>query len=253
MEQISQAKLKLFRALQQKKYRHRHGLFLAEGFKVLEEAAAAGWIARALVVRTDALERLAEVSLRAEMYAHAPAQVFNRLSDQVSPEGILGVFELPEVRAVAPTPPRMSAMLLAGIRDPGNLGTLLRTAAWFGFRTVICDGQTVDAFSPKVVRASMGAVFHIPLIKVSDLSAWIEGHAGRVVAAAMQSPEAEPEPGRDWLLLGSESQGIPQAYLKPGVQRVTIPRYGWGESLNVGVAAGILAAAMAVDMADSPA
>jgi TrmH family RNA methyltransferase len=130
------------------------------------------------------------------------------------------------------------------VNDPGNLGTLLRTAAWFGFPALYCSSGTVDCYNPKVVRSSMGGLFRVGVVYLEDFSAFVCYHSNQIAAAAPGglAPETGVFRQRPMLLMGNESHGLPSELLNPPkLQRVTIGGAGGVESLNVSTAGSILA------------
>jgi TrmH family RNA methyltransferase len=163
------------------------------------------------------------------------------VSAMEAPNQVLAVVRMP-----ADTPPPRPAGLvlcLDGVHDPGNLGTILRSAAWFAVECVVCSPDCVERFNPKVVQASMGAVFRVP-VHVADLAAYIEGLApGVTVAGAVLDGEnaCNMEPSEPAVLvLGNEARGLSSDVRAHVRKPVTIPRLGAGESLNVAMAATIL-------------
>ncbi|MFM7646289.1 MAG: RNA methyltransferase, partial [Sphingomonadales bacterium] len=129
-----------------------------------------------------------------------------------------------------------------GLQDPGNMGTIIRTADWFGVRQLVCSPDTVDCFNPKVVQSSMGSLFRVA-VHYLDLEQWIDAAAPVIVmAATMQGTDVRTlSPSQEAILLiGNESAGIPSSLLGKAHQRVAVPGQGLAESLNAAVAAGIL-------------
>ncbi|MBX3101169.1 MAG: RNA methyltransferase [Bacteroidetes bacterium] len=237
---LSQAKLKVFSALHLKKVRQAEGLYLAPGEKLLQEVLQRGMRPEAVIADPGFIPRLPQ-ALPCPVYEATGAQL-RRISGHEQPEGVVTVLPLP---ACGKLDAGLSTLFLHGIQDPGNLGTLLRTAAWFGIEQVLCDAACADAYNPKAVRASMGAVFSMAIRYVPDLSEELVMWPGRILAADLQGmplSQWQPLPS-DHLLLGSESHGIPPALLAiPHVSPVHIPGSGLQESLNVAVAGGILMA-----------
>jgi len=266
LQELSQAKVRLFKSLLDKRYRARHKLFGAPGRKLLAEGLAAGHQPVAVVLsQPQAADLLAQLAAAcAELNVQLPARVpryvcppdvLTQLADQVQPEGIWSAWNLPDdalpgdaLLGTGPAASRLPgpAFVLDDIRDPGNLGTLLRTADWFGHPVLYAGPGTVDAHNPKVVRAAMGAVFRVPVRQVPNLAQFVAQHAPRIAAAVLPGHASEPHhvlpPGADLLLLGSESHGIqPDVLRTPGLRTVAIARTGQGESLNVAAAGAILA------------
>lgn len=244
----SNPKLKLVRALQtQRRSREGERAFVIEGVRLAEEAARAGVVPR-LVLHTDELEARGLAALEAltrlgpgEVSAVAPAAL-RAISDTPAPQGLLAVLPMPP--ASSALPPGLSlALVLDGIADPGNLGTMLRTALATGVEAVCLAPGSVDAYNPKVVRAALGAHFRLPILEMT----W---EALRQPLAPLTSWLAEARQGLaydqvDWrppsaLLIGSEAEGPSAAAREFTERRVHIPMPGPAESLNAGVAAGVL-------------
>ena len=190
----------------------------------------------------------------------ADREQIKRLSGQVHPEGLLAVLSIPpaphyqQVERLSTIPPG-PAFLLDNLQDPGNLGTLLRTSEWFGFEQVICSTGTADVFNPKVVRASMGSLFRLRIAYVEDFVGCVRENADRIWLADMEGAslgEAQL-PNRDLVLMGNEANGVrPELRSLKGIAPLTIPRTGAAESLNVGIAAGIIAAQWRMQAPSSP-
>lgn len=249
MEPLPEAKRRRYASLHRKRSRQKHGLFLAEGLKLLGEALQAGHHPEAVVCREDVPPP--ELPPTVPAYA-AKEAIFRQLSGQVNPEGVVSVLRLPEL-ATSDAWLR-PAFVLWELRDPGNLGSLLRTADWFGFRAAYVTPGTVDAFNPKVVRAAMGALFRVPVIPLQHPLPALREVAGDVLAADLQAEPLQPAhaTGHSLLLVGSESHGLPASVRSlPGLQRVSIPGRGGAESLNAAVAGGILAFAWELGRPDA--
>jgi len=225
--------------LKNRKERDETGLFLAEGRKLVWEIQAAGWVIEALLA--------SDTSLEAEM-----DNGYGLNSEQMS--RVSGFRTAPEVMAVVRKPlslqrtswvPGTWALVLDGLQDPGNVGTLIRTAAWFGFAAVFHTPETADPFGPKAVQASMGALFHLKTAEI-DARWWQDLAPHTPVVGTFLEGESVFEaklPAGGLLVLGNEGHGIGESLGTRVTQRVTIPRFGTGaESLNVAAAAAILMA-----------
>ncbi|MBN1440642.1 MAG: RNA methyltransferase [Anaerolineales bacterium] len=238
-------KVRLIRRLQdQRKIREREKLFVAEGTRLVEEAAAAG--ARARMILHDghlgprersALNRLA--SAGGEAFETTP-EVLRACSDTAAPSGLLAVLEWPE----PPLPDVLEWVLVAdGISNPGNLGSLLRAADAFGVQAALLAPGSVDAFNPKVVRGGMGAHLRLP-IRMLDwdaIAALLKGF--RIWLAEAREglpPEQADWSGRTALVLGGEAAGPGEKARALATGSVRIPMRGKAESLNAAVAGGIL-------------
>lgn len=226
---VAKNDLKLIRSLHQKKYRTRHGLFLAEGVKVVSELLEGG------------LEPYRIYSTEPDLLAGAEAVTgaeLQKMSALVQPNRTLGVFHIPELH-----PPAWSGWVLAldGVRDPGNLGTLIRLCDWFGIRELVCSPDTVDCFNPKVLQATMGSlarvgVHYLPLEEVLPQSGL------PLFGASMEGAPAASVtlPDKGVLVLGSESHGVSAPVRTLLDQVVCVPAFGQAESLNVATAGAIL-------------
>jgi TrmH family RNA methyltransferase len=251
---ISKAKLRTFASLQTKKYRQKHGLFVIEGKKMVREALVSGFSIEAILIIEDRQEDndlQFESVLPDKVFAASPTD-FQQISSLQSPEGVLAILRLPETylqtHSLSQLPPG-KGLLLDEIQDPGNLGTLIRTADWFGIDQIICRKGTVDCFNPKVLRSSMGSIFRVNIIYVNVWERPIQASAQRVWLADMEGEALDKAifGAEDWLLLGNEANGVDEKLKAlPEIRKVHIPGRGGAESLNVGVAGGILMSRMVV-------
>ena len=245
MQTLSKAKLTLFSSLKTKKYRQREARFLVEGEKMVREALASDWEIEALVMQEAHIPAFGD-SRAAQHYVATP-EAFARISSQQQAEGILAILPIPathfqQIEATEAFPPG-PGLILSGLRDPGNLGTILRSADWFGFPHILLSSDCVDIWNPKVVRASMGSIFRVRPYQVNDLEASIRLHASSCWVADMDGEPAQTVdfPPDAYLVIGSESQGIPSAWREiPALSFVSLPRIGGGESLNAAMTASIL-------------
>lgn len=244
--------LSLARDLRRRKARERQGLFVAEGIRTVEEVVAAGLAVRGALAAPGLIAMPRGEALRAALdAAHVPVldvddDTFASAADTDSPQGVLAIVEPPAhaLDAVASAGGRL--LVLDGVQDPGNAGTMLRTAAALGAAGVIALPGSVDLWSAKVVRSAMGAHFRLPAVHApldATLSAlreagvelWGADMAGDPVdVAATQLPE------RVALAIGNEGNGLTAGVRSAATRLVSIPIAAGVESLNAGVAAGIL-------------
>lgn len=247
---LSLAKLKEFAALTDVKNRTTSGLFLTEGLKLTYEALSAGWAAEAVVATEKALAKLSladapaySASILRQVTHIVGENGMTRLSSQKTPDGIVGVFHLPPSYGINPTetPDLRPAFVLWDVQDPANVGAILRVANWFGFQGIYRTPATADIFNPKTLRAAMGGVFRVPVYTLAP-EIILERFGEHCVAADMDgTPLDSFEWGkRDVILLGGEGRGLPDE-IRERFPTVAIPGGGSAESLNVAVAAGILA------------
>lgn len=241
----------LVRNLQQRKGRKRHGLILAEGVRLVEEALAAGLSIQGAII-APALEHTPRgVALLGSLAAHAVPiesvsdREFAKLADTDTPQGVLAVAQPPawSLETVVPGV-RAPVLVLDSVQDPGNVGTLLRTAFALGAAGAILLKGTADAVHPKVVRAAMGATFRLPIVAADDAAfeRWRERHGVVVWVADVDGtpPSRLAAPDRLALAVGNEGAGVRPALRAMAAERVAIPLARGAESLNVAVAAGIL-------------
>jgi RNA methyltransferase, TrmH family len=238
VEQLSKAKIKWLKSLQQKKHRDEEQVFVVEGEKmVLEGLDAIGFTPELLVTASD--YDLPAGLLLPENTFKASAVQMEQASALKTPNKLLAVFRRP----AAPLPDTGLFIALDGVQDPGNLGTIMRLADWFGAAGILCSESTVDCYNPKVIQASMGAIFRIP-VKYCDLKAEIEEMQLPVFGALLDGENYSQTdyPENCVLLLGNEGNGISETLKSSVTTPVTIPRYGSAESLNVAAAGAILLA-----------
>jgi TrmH family RNA methyltransferase len=237
-------KLDAVRALRTKAGRREQGRYAIEGATMLAEAVAAGRRPESLYLTERGAAALPD-ALRLAYASRSfvvPDKAMARLSDLETPPGILAVLPLAE-EPCADLLDGAPALLLAGIADPGNAGTLLRSAEIFGVTRAIFTTDGVEAHNPKVVRATMGALFRMRVATATGPAvAAAAGVAGYTVVAAAREGVPLPEfrfPARTVLAIGNERHGVAAA-LESWDQAVAIPQPGGGESLNAAVAGGII-------------
>ena len=223
---ITQAEIKQIRSLSEKKFRDATGLFVVEGEKLVQEALDSGF----KVVRV----------LRREEIGDA---VMARISQLSSPSPVLAVVARPEPAADGPV--HGLCLGLDGIRDPGNLGTILRIADWFGVETVYLSGDCVELFNPKVIQASMGSIFrvHFETVDLPALARRFREAGMRVYGTFLDGKDLYQESlqPEGLVLMGNEANGIRPAVAAEVDARLTIPAFGksGAESLNVAAATAV--------------
>ena len=244
---LSTGKWKLARRLQTAKGRESAGALLAEGPQAVREALA--WaLVRQVIVGPDATAASLELARAAELggvpVVLADAPQMSQLTDTQHGQGIVAVVALPVASLDEVVNPRL-VLILDQVRDPGNLGTLMRTADAFGADAVVATTGSAEPWAPKAVRASVGAVFHLPVITgvtFEDATSWAK-NAGLMVLAAAAG--GVPLPALSELAspvawaVGNEAAGLPDAHLALADQVVAVPMWGKAESLNVAAAAAI--------------
>ncbi len=237
-------------ALQHRKTRDETGRFLIEGPLVIVEALRDGVEMDFAVVEVEKQEQFGEILRRLGEndipVQTTSAKAFSRISDTVSPQGIAAVAmrQVIDPEEALAQCDRFPIAAFHEISDPGNLGTIIRTADWFGSRLLLLSQGSVDAFNAKTVRSSMGSLFRVTTSSYSspaDLLALAGKHNLSIVAAdsrvGMSVQQWKPEP-RSIVLFGSEAHGLPDEY--DDISRITIPAFGDAESLNLSVAHSVI-------------
>ncbi|MEO6014661.1 MAG: RNA methyltransferase [Devosia sp.] len=244
--------VKLLRSLDRKKERQETGLFLAEGVHFAEEALSNGWKPAYAFADAAAAERPQTSDLLDRLRASgarvltATEKVLAAVSGRDNPQEIVAAFHqrLTPLGDLSATGPRRYVALFEA-RDPGNLGTIIRTADAAGCDGVILIGNSCDPFSVESVRATMGSLFAMQLVTASfdDVRAWCDTGEMRIVAASMRGERAHYEArygDRTCILMGNEQSGLPVDIEDKCDELVRIPMIGRAESLNLGIATGVM-------------
>jgi len=250
---FSNPTVKALRALRDKKHRRREGRFVAEGLRLLTDARECGRLPEMLVMAEgrdphpllQALE--GEVAAAGGEVIETSADILSKITGKDNPQAVLGVFAEWDTSLAAIDRGAAPIWLVAqALRDPGNLGTMLRTGDAVGAGGLILIDECTDPFSAEAVRASMGAVFTQRIAQAGwdEFLAWLRAGEGQLVAASLR--EAVPYRGAPYaapcfVLVGNESRGLPEEYEAACDLRVTMPMRGRADSLNAAVAAAVLA------------
>jgi len=246
--QLSKEHQKLIRSLEQKKYRSVHHAYLLEGILPLEEALKMSAPVKEILYQPFLLDKpgfqiLLETARSREipLYEVSPAVIKN-LSTEVSPQGVIAVISLPSVPKIFP-----SGSLLAcdEIQDPGNLGTLIRIAHWFGLSGVITTPGTVDAVNPKVIRSAMGSHFHLPVFEMTIpeiLQKTLKTHRILLSVVRGGTPvfDLKKSDKPFLLVIGNEARGVSSQWTGDSVLHITLPPLSDCESLNAATAAAAI-------------
>lgn len=249
---LSKNQIKYIQSLHQKKYRQQHGAFLVEGAKSVQEVLRSDFQTE-LVVATDAFykENAHLTDSQRTSVEIASVADLERIGTLDSNNAALAVVRTKENRPLVAQSGEI-ALILDDIRDPGNLGTILRIADWYGVRTILCSETTADVYNPKVISASKGSFTRVQWW-YGDIVQFLSDQRSRSAFGA--STSASPVYGAfldgadvhtllfassGYLVMGNESNGISPAVAEYVTQRITIPRYGEAESLNVGIATAVL-------------
>ena len=245
--------VKRVRQLRDKKHRREEGLFLAEGLRILTEALDAG-IAPVMLWHAEGsaghplVQKLAEAAEArgGDVFVTSP-DILSKLSGKDNPGTVIGVY--PEMLTPLPDLDRNAAdiwLVAERLRDPGNLGTILRTGDAVGAGGLILIDDCTDPFSVEAVRASMGAIFtqKVAAARWEDFLAWLRTGKGQLVGTSLNTDKDYQEPQYDaptFLLVGNESQGLPEAYEAECDILVKMPMMGKADSLNAAMATAVMA------------
>lgn len=245
--------VKRVQALRDKRHRREEGLFLAEGLRILTEARETGRIPRILFfAAASAGHPLVRSLIDAVEGDYGEAvettpDILSKLSGKDNPQAVVGVFDTFETtlgeldRSVAPI-----WLVAERLRDPGNLGTILRTGDAVGAGALILVDECVDPFSTEAVRASMGALFTVPIVRViwPEFLSWLREGPGQLVGLSLQTENGyrdAPYGAPTFLLTGNEAQGLPEEYEAECDLLVKMPMLGKADSLNAAVATAVMA------------
>ena len=250
---FSNPTVKYLRSLRDKKHRKREGKFLAEGLRLLTDARESGRLPETLVMAEGrephpllaALE--SDVTRAGGAVIETSAEILSKITGKANPQAVAGVFAEFDTSLEALDRHAAPIWLVAqALRDPGNLGTMLRTGDAVGAGGLILLDDCADPFSVEAVRASMGAIFTQAVAQAGwdEFHAWLRAGAGQLVAASLR--DAQPYRGAPYaapcfILVGNESQGLPEPYEMACDLRVTMPMRGRADSLNAAVAGAVLA------------
>jgi RNA methyltransferase, TrmH family len=240
---LSKAQSKYIRSLTLQKFRNEYKVFVAEGEKIAGEWLAADLPIKMIVATAGWIEQNRQaISKHAEAELHVAAQhELAAISGLQTPNKVLLVLPVPVPGAV--TLDKGWCIALDDIQDPGNMGTIIRIADWFGIKNIVCSPDCADVYNPKVVQSAMGGHMRVNIFE-EDLKTFLMRTNVPKYAAALEGESAyESKRGESGILIiGNESKGISAGVMALATQRVTIPRRGGAESLNAAVSAGILCA-----------
>jgi RNA methyltransferase, TrmH family len=239
---LVKSQVKYIQSLGHKKFRDADGVFVAEGPKILSEFLQSDNLRLVQCFATEdwLLTNNKILKGREDLFIQTDEKQLNRISFHTTPNQVMAVFTKPVFNKTLK--PSGLILLLDAIQDPGNLGSILRTADWFGVKRIVCSEDTADVFSPKVVQSAMGSLVRVEVI-YTDLREYIKSDTGSIVYAASLEGEDLHEKIRlsnGMLLIGNESKGISPILESMASRKIRIPRRGGAESLNVAVATGIL-------------
>ncbi len=236
---LIKSQVKYIQSLSHKKLRDSEGVFVAEGPKLINELLSAGLPLQQLYAVKEWIAEHGR-QLAGAVTEITPLEL-ERISLLQTPNQVLGIFKKPVFTATTPARNTLSLMLDT-IQDPGNLGTIIRCADWFGISQVFCSVDCADAYGPKVVQSTMGSIARVQVV-YGDLPALLQAEPELpTYAAVLNGTDLRKMPPikEGVLIIGNESKGISAEMLALCRNHITIPRHGQAESLNAAVATGII-------------
>ncbi|MBD3748740.1 MAG: RNA methyltransferase [Sphingobacteriales bacterium] len=236
---LSKSQISFIKSLHQKKYRKIHQLFIVEGLKSISEFLHSDYILNSIYATSDILPKLANLSHKQKVFEVTHNELI-KISTLQHPQSILALFQIPENNSFNIQKTDGLSIVLDGVQDPGNLGTIIRTADWFGFNHIICSETTVEAYNPKVVQASMGSLARVKVYE-QDLKALLAQCHLPVYGTLLDGENIFNTlwPSKGFLIFGSEGSGISEEIIPLISHPITIPGNGKTESLNVAISAAI--------------
>lgn len=238
---ISNKWVKLLKALQQKKYRKAEQLFFVEGEKAVLEVLASKWTVTALFATDTFIAAHAVACQSAELVQQCRAEELEKVGTFSSNNAALAIVAMPHYAPFSASHHSWT-LVLDSINDPGNLGTIIRIADWYGIAHILCSPDTVDCFNPKVIAAAKGSFLRVQL-HYAPLTTVLTQYTMPIYGAYLGGENVHQvklsQPG-GFIIMGNEANGISSALGELVTRRITIPAFGQAESLNVGIATAIM-------------
>ncbi len=244
---LSKNAVKYYSTLLQKKYRDRERKFIVEGKRLIEEAIDSSFECETIICTENFVKNNKEFFLQIEkgFRVEIVKEIdFKRLSDTQTPQGILGVFSKGNFSFIF-EPKTDLVLAMENISDPGNVGTIFRNADWFGIKQIILSKECAEVFNPKVLRASMGSVFHIEFFDTVELNDELKRLKEKKYTIAVADMNGDniynyTRPQKLVITVCNEAHGPSQKLLELADVKLTIPRKGKAESLNVASASAVI-------------
>jgi TrmH family RNA methyltransferase len=246
---LNKNKIRFIVSLQKKKIREEYKLYVIEGDKIVREFLSAGIPVKSLLAKPEFISSLPKGSLN-EVSETEPVsyEELKQISGLKTPHNALAVVCIPEQKLTRSKLIKEQCAVLDCIQDPGNLGTIIRAAAWFGIKNIVCSEDCVDIYNPKVIQASMGAIIHVRVL-YTDLAEFLKYSKEKKVSVYGTMLHGESIYNQDLekkgiIVLGNESRGISEELTQYIDHKLMIPRFSGAtlgiDSLNVGMAASIV-------------
>ncbi len=243
MEALSKNKVKFINSLKIKKYRSKNNAFVAEGEKIILDIIKSN--AQLLTLLSSDISFLELAIFKGVEKFKISAQEMRKISSLKTVTSSLAIFQMPEKIEFRPTQNNSATIFCDGIQNPGNLGTIIRTADWFGIQNIVCSNKSADLYNPKTIQSTMGAITRVN-ISYQDSSTFFEHLQQENISSfgAFLYGETIYDikfPKSAVLVIGNEGKGISKEVEKYITKKITIPKFGnKAESLNAAIAAGII-------------
>jgi TrmH family RNA methyltransferase len=234
---ITKAQVKHIRSLEDKKYRYKCNEFVVEGEKMVQELVNSSLTINCIYATKDWIEK--NQMLKNIHMEEVEAYELEKMSSLSTPNMALATVKIPTNPTLSPTG---ISLVLDRIQDPGNLGSIVRIADWFGINNVYCSEDTVDVFNNKVVQASMGSVFRIKTqyVNIEELLNTNKGIPSYVAILNGEDIASHKSLQKGFIIIGNESKGVSNSIINLSTHKISIQRKGQAESLNAAIAAGII-------------
>ena len=237
---LSKSQISFIKSLHQKKFRKEHRLFIVEGIKSVTEFIHSDYLVNSVYCTENVMPKLVKLPQKIKLNQISNADL-DKISTLTTSQNILALVELPDNNDIDTLSLKgQFTLALDGVQDPGNLGTIIRTADWFGLQQIICSEDCVEIYNPKVVQATMGSLSRMK-IKYGDLTSILKNPNVPVFGAMLNGTSiTKTNFGTEGIIvLGNEGSGISEAVANQITNRVTIPGAGKAESLNVAICASL--------------
>jgi TrmH family RNA methyltransferase len=239
---LSKSQISFISSLHQKKYRKEQQLFLVEGLKAITEFLNSDYVLHSIYCLQTLMPNLPKLSHKQKVFEVTEIEL-KKISALQHPQGVLAVFEMPKNKIFAEVESNQMVLVLDGVQDPGNLGTIIRTADWFNFNKILCSLSCVDVFNPKVVQATMCSLARVN-IYYADLVPILKQTKLPIYGTLLNGESIFNTNFEDkgYLIFGNEGNGISEEIISLITKSVTIPGGKNTESLNVAISAAICCA-----------
>lgn len=236
---LSKSQVKYIQSLGHKKFRDETGLFIAEGPKTVQELISE---MPQNIVTVYAVEKWINENIKLDIsqdFVKVDEVELERISQLPAPNQVVAMVKKFKIERIDTA--GQLTIALDTIQDPGNLGTIIRTADWFGIKQIVASHESADVYNPKVVQSTMGSIARVSVM-YTDLKEWLKKQNVKIMAAALDGKNIN-EIGKiteGVLVIGNESKGIDAGIMKLATEKITIPKTGKAESLNAAIATGII-------------